>query len=46
VGAKGNRWYSWALIHIADSDGDSDTASQHHLLVCHNDKTSELAYWA
>jgi hypothetical protein len=32
VGAKGERWYSWALINITDSDADA-AAGQHHLLV-------------
>jgi SRSO17 transposase len=41
TGAKGQRWYSWALIDTSDSDGDG----QHHLLVRRNDKTGELAYY-
>lgn len=41
VGAKGHRWYSWALIDITDSD----TTGQHHLLVRRNDKTRGLAYY-
>jgi SRSO17 transposase len=44
AGAKGQRWYSWALVDITDSDGD-DTAGHHHLLVRRNDKTGELAYY-
>jgi SRSO17 transposase len=44
VGAKGDRWYSWALIDITDSD-DGAAAGQHHLLVRRNDKTGELAYY-
>jgi SRSO17 transposase len=44
VGAKGDRWYSWALIDITDSDLDGAAAGQHHLLVRRNDKTGELAY--
>nr|WP_244897798.1 IS701 family transposase [Mycobacterium alsense] len=39
TGAKGQRWYSWALIQTSDSD------AQHHLLVRRNDKTGELAYY-
>ena len=39
TGAKGQRWYSWALIETGDGDG------RHHLLVRPNDKTSELAYY-
>jgi hypothetical protein len=41
TGAKGQRWYSWALVDIA---GDTDTG-HHHLLVRRNDKTGELAYY-
>jgi hypothetical protein len=41
TGAKGQRWYSWALIETGDGDGDG----RHHLLVRRNDKTSELAYY-
>jgi SRSO17 transposase len=44
VGAKGERWYSWALIDITDSDAAA-AAGQHHLLVRRNDKTGELAYY-
>jgi SRSO17 transposase len=44
VGAKGDRWYSWALIDITDSD-DAAAVGQHHLLVRRNDKTGELAYY-
>ena len=40
-GAKGQRWYSWALIEIV---GDTDSG-HHHLLVRRNDKTGELAYY-
>ena len=41
TGAKGQRWYSWALLDIA---GDTDSG-HHHLLVRRNDKTGELAYY-
>jgi SRSO17 transposase len=41
AGAKGHRWYSWALVEIA---GDTDSG-HHHLLVRRNDKTGELAYY-
>ena len=41
TGAKGQRWYSWALVDIA---GDTDSG-HHHLLVRRNDKTGELAYY-
>ena len=40
TGAKGQRWYSWALIAITD-----EQAGHHHLLVRRNDKTGELAYY-
>ncbi len=40
IGAKGQRWYSWALIEtIGEQPGC------HHLLVRRNDKTGELAYY-
>jgi hypothetical protein len=45
MGAKGDRWYSWVLIDITDSDADGAAAGQHHLLVRRNDKTGELAYY-
>ena len=41
TGAKGQRWYSWALV-------DEITEAQpghHHLLARRNDKTGELAYY-
>jgi SRSO17 transposase len=41
AGAKGQRWYSWALIDISDDN----PAGHHHLLVRRNDKTGELAYY-
>ena len=41
TGAKGQRWYSWALVDIT---GDTDTG-HHHLLIRRNDKTGELAYY-
>jgi SRSO17 transposase len=44
TGAKGQRWYSWALVDIG-ADTDADTAGHHHLLVRRNDKTGELAYY-
>lgn len=41
AGAKGHRWYSWALSEIT-----CDTQpGHHHLLVRRNDKTGELAYY-
>ena len=41
TGAKGQRWYSWALVEII---GDTDSG-HHHLLLRRNDKTGELAYY-
>ena len=41
AGAKGQRWYSWALIDIRRES----PAGHHHLLVRRNDKTGELAYY-
>ena len=40
TGAKGQRWYSWALLDIVD-----DAPGHHHLLIRRNDKTGELAYY-
>jgi SRSO17 transposase len=40
TGAKGQRWYSWALVDI-----HADAAGHHHLLVRRNDKTGERAYY-
>lgn len=45
TGTKGQRWYSWALVDIADPDSTPDVPGQHHLLVRRNDKTGELAYY-
>jgi len=39
IGAKGQRWYSWAIIEIID-----DSPGHHHLLVYRRDTTGELAY--
>lgn len=41
TGAKGQRWYSWALVDIV---GDTDSG-HHHLLIRRHDKTGELAYY-
>ena len=41
VGAKGQRWYSWALVEIVDDSAPG----HHHLLVRRHDKTGELAYF-
>jgi SRSO17 transposase len=40
TGAKGQRWYSWALTTI-----HGEQPGRHHLLVRRNDKTGELAYY-
>ena len=40
TGAKGQRWYSWALLDVVD-----DAPGHHHLLIRRNDKTGELAYY-
>lgn len=39
LGAKGQRWYSWAIIEIIN-----DSPGHHHLLVRRKDKTGELAH--
>jgi hypothetical protein len=38
IGAKRQRWYSWAIIEIID-----DSPGHHHLLIRRKDKTGELA---
>jgi SRSO17 transposase len=41
AGAKGQRWYSWALVEAINPH----TSGSAHLLVRRNDKTGELAYY-
>jgi SRSO17 transposase len=46
TGAKGQRWYSWALVDINNDNNDSiGETGRHHLLIRRNDKTGELAYY-
>ena len=44
-GAKGERFYDWALIEGADAAADPDRTGQHWLLVRRNRRTGELAYY-
>jgi SRSO17 transposase len=39
-GSKGQRYYSWALVELTETD-----PGEHHLLVRRNDTTGELAYY-
>jgi hypothetical protein len=41
AGAKGHRWYAWALIQLTDPH----TPGQHALLIRRNDRTSEHAFY-
>ncbi len=43
-GAKGERFYDWALIDTADAAADPDGTGRHWLLVRRNRRTGELAY--
>src|SRR5690606_28148988 len=42
VGAKGPRWYDWALVDI---DDDNDRPGHAWLLIRRNRSTGELAYY-
>lgn len=41
AGAKGERWYDWALVDIIDNN----VVGHHYLLLRRNGKTGELAYY-
>lgn len=45
TGAKGHRWYDWALIDTVDHAADPEEAGHHWLLVRRNPKTGELAFY-
>jgi SRSO17 transposase len=44
-GAKGERFYDWALVDTADAAADPDGTGRHWLLVRRNRRTRELAYY-
>jgi len=44
-GAKGHRWYDWALIDTVDVAADPDGTSTHWLLIRRNRRTGELAFY-
>ena len=44
-GAKGERFYDWALIDTIDTAADSQTTARHWLLIRRNRRTGELAYY-
>jgi SRSO17 transposase len=43
-GAKGHRWYDWALIDTTDPAADPDHTGRHWLLIRCNRRTGELAF--
>jgi SRSO17 transposase len=45
AGAKGQRWYDWALIDTDDVAADPDHTGRHTLLVRRNRRTGELAFY-
>ncbi len=42
AGAKGHRWYDWALVALTDPQGG---LGHHHLLIRRNRRTGELAFY-
>jgi SRSO17 transposase len=44
-GAKGQRFYDWALIDTIDSAADPDRTGCHWLLIRRNRRTGELAFY-
>ena len=44
-GAKGHRWYDWALIDTIDAAADPDGTGVHWLLIRRNRRTGELAFY-
>jgi hypothetical protein len=45
TGAKGHRWYDWALIDTVDVAADPRRAGQHWLLIRRHRRTGELAFY-
>jgi SRSO17 transposase len=44
-GAKGHRWYDWALVDTVDPAADPGDAGRHWLLIRRNARTGELAFY-
>jgi SRSO17 transposase len=44
-GAKGIRYYDWAIIEATDTAADPDRTGHHWLLLRRNHRTKELAYY-
>ena len=44
-GAKGHRWYDWALVDTSDPAADPDGAGRHWLLIRCQPNTGELAFY-
>ncbi len=44
AGSKGPRYYAWTWIELLTEDDAEPDTGQHHLLICRNDATGELAY--
>jgi SRSO17 transposase len=44
-GAKGERFYDWALVDTADPAADPDRTGRHWLLIRRNRRTGELAFY-
>jgi SRSO17 transposase len=45
TGAKGERFYDWALVDTTDPAADHENTGHHWLLVRRNRRTGELAYY-
>jgi hypothetical protein len=45
AGAKGHRWYHWALIDLADDDPDHDQHGGFHALLVRRARNGELAFY-
>ena len=45
AGAKGERFYDWALIDTVDAAADPDRTGRHWLLIRRNRRTGKLAYY-
>jgi SRSO17 transposase len=45
AGAKGHRWYHWALIDLTDDDPDHDQHGGFHALLVRRARNGELAFY-
>jgi SRSO17 transposase len=45
AGAKGHRWYDWALIDLTDDDSDHDQQGGSHGLLVRRARHGELAFY-